>query len=118
MKRQGINTVSIEQNDEIELKLDRDGLIEKFTNMKPGTYMNPNGSEFEAVGSLKGDNSRLYIRLHAPWSPDNINICWKLVVYNYELGNKVAHFGYEFRTMDMKIMEWFIHSNLAHMFEA
>ena len=109
--------MNITKNDLTELKINKAGLIERFENMKPGTYMNPNGGEFEAIGGIEGDNSCVYFRLHAPWSPGNINICWRLDVYNYTKGSKKANYDYTFKTIDSDTMDWFIHANFMYFIE-
>ena len=117
MKKLGINSVEITKKDLVELRIGRDELVRKFEDMLQGSYENPKGDEFEAIALLKGDSSGLYIRLHAPWSPNNINICWKLEVYSFTVGDKNANYVYEFKTISLGTMEWYIHSNLAYVFE-
>ena len=116
MKKLGIDKVRITKKDLIELKIDKDELIRRFENTLQGTFNNAKGGEFEAI-TVSKDNSRgLYIRLHAPWSPNNVNVFWRLAVYSFTVGAKSANFVYEFKTFYRDTMEWYVLSNLAYEF--
>lgn len=114
MKTLGCNAVDILKDDFVQLVMDKETFGNKFASMKAGTYENCNGSEFECIVGLNGDCNKQYIRLHAPWSPNNINICWKLEVYNWKLGTSQAKYVYTFKSMGQATMEWFIMANLMY----
>ena len=116
MKKLGIDKVRITKKDLVELKIDKDELIRRFENTLRGTFNNLKGGEFEAI-TVSKDNSRgLYIRLHAPWSPNNISVFFFFFVYSFTIGAKSADFVYEFKTFYRDTMEWYVRSNLAYEF--
>ena len=116
MKKLGIDKVRITKKDLVELKIDKDELIRRFENTLQGTFNNAKGDEFEAITISKDDSRGLYIRLHAPWSPNNVNVFWRLAVYSFAVGAKSADFMYEFKTFYRDTMEWYVLSNLAYEF--
>lgn len=116
MKKLGIDKVRITKKDLVELKIDKDELIRRFKNTLQGTFNNLKGGEFEAITISKDDSHGLYIRLHAPWSPNNTNVFWRLAVYSFTVGAKSADFVYEFKTFYRDTMERYVLSNLAYEF--
>ena len=112
------DTVQLTKYEEILLIMTQEELANKFASMKAGTYEDPNGSEFDAVAYYDGQKSANYIRLCAPWSPNNKNICWKLEVFAYDRTRPATkpNFEYVFRTVNTGTMEWYIMSNLMYVF--